>query len=128
MRRNLTKSEILRRREDIRRVFLSGREYRVSGVKIKSIKNNFAFTRVLITFVKKYGRSVDRNRAKRIVREIYRQMKEKIMPGYDIVFILFPGTYSFQDRFNQISEILGNSGLLQTSTLPRERDMRRNHG
>ena len=121
MRRNLTKSEILRRREDIRRVFLSGREHRVSGVKIKSIKNNFAFTRVLITFVKKYGRSVDRNRTKRIVREIYR-------PGYDIVFILFPGTYSFQDRFNQISEILGNSGLLQTSTLPRERDMRRNHG
>jgi ribonuclease P protein component len=115
MRRNLTKSEILRQRGDIRRVFRSGNENRVSGLRIKSIKNNFEFTRVLITFVKKYGRSVDRNRTKRIVREIYRQMKEKILPGYDIVFILFPGTYSFQDRYNQISEILEKSGLLQVS-------------
>lgn len=118
MKRNLTKPEILRKRKDIRRVFLSGKESGVSGLKIKAIKNNFVFTRVLVTFVKKYGKSVDRNRAKRIVKEVYRQIKDTILPGYDLAFILFPGAFSFQDRYSQISAVLNKAGLLQAKINP----------
>ncbi len=119
MRKNLTKEEILRKRKDIRLVYAEGKNCKVPGIKCKFIKNDFAFSRVLITFVRNYGNSVARNRDKRIVKEIYRQIKWDVLPGFDLVFILLTGNFSFIDRQAQILSILKKAGLLQTENQTR---------
>ena len=118
MRKNLTKKEILRRRKDIRLVFTEGKTCKVPGIKLKFIKNDFAFTRVLITFIRNYGNSVARNRDKRIVKEIYRHIKKDVLPGFDLIFILLTGNFSFNDRQMHILDILNKAGLLQTEQKP----------
>lgn len=113
MRKNLTKEEILRKKKDIRLVFATGKSGNVPGIKLKFIKNDFAFTRILITFKRNYGNSVTRNRDKRIVKEIYRQLKKDVLPGFDLIFILLTGNISFNDRQGRIIRIISNAGLLQ---------------
>ena len=36
---------------------------------------------------KKVGNSVQRNRARRLMREAYRTMDRRIAPGYDVIFV-----------------------------------------
>jgi ribonuclease P protein component len=44
-------------------------------------------TRIGITTSKKIGCAVKRNRARRIIREAYRQLKPEIIGGKDIIFV-----------------------------------------
>jgi len=50
-------------------------------------ENRTEQNRLGITVSKKIGNSVQRNRAKRIIREGYRLSEEKIKTGYDLVFV-----------------------------------------
>ncbi len=51
------------------------------------LKNKYGYNRVGFTVSKKVGKSVIRNRVKRLLRESYRLNEEKILQGYDIIFI-----------------------------------------
>ena len=111
MRRNLTKQEILRRKRDIDNLFRSGRRISVPGIKMVYTRNRLEFSRVFFTLVRKFGNSVQRNRAKRVFKEIYRIHKQSILPGWDIAFILFPGSYDFNDLGKQFDLLLKKTGL-----------------
>ena len=49
------------------------------------LPNNSKMNRLGISISKKYGKSVKRNRLKRLIKENYRQYEEYIKDGYDIV-------------------------------------------
>ena len=68
-------------------------------------------TRILVSPGRRYGNAVERNHIKRIGREIYRNHKFGIKPGYDIGFIFYPGSYTYDDRVNQILGLLKSSSL-----------------
>ncbi len=51
------------------------------------MKNRAGFCRIGITTSKKIGNAVQRNRARRVIREAYRQLAPQISGGYDIVFV-----------------------------------------
>jgi ribonuclease P protein component len=55
---------------------------------------------------------VDRNRARRRVREAYRLIKERIRGHYDIAFVLYPGDFSFSQRYQQVESLLRRSGVI----------------
>lgn len=50
-------------------------------------KNRFNKTRLGITTGKKLGNAVTRNRARRIIREAYRNVQNSLISGYDIVIV-----------------------------------------
>ena len=50
-------------------------------------KNRLHTNRLGITVSKKIGHAVERNRAKRVIREAYRLCEDRIKNGYDFVFV-----------------------------------------
>lgn len=50
-------------------------------------RNRLGRNRVGITTSKKIGKAVTRNRARRIIREAYRQLEPTVKPGWDLVFV-----------------------------------------
>ncbi len=56
----------------------------------------------------KYGKAVQRNRIKRIFRENYRNLEDKLEKGYDIVFLLKKDIKSEQISFKNIEKDMFN--------------------
>ena len=55
---------------------------------ILALQNNRSYSRFVVTIKKNKTNAVKRNRAKRIVREIYRTEKNNIPVGYDYFIII----------------------------------------
>ena len=51
------------------------------------LPNKEGINRIGIAAGKKFGNSVQRNRMKRIIREVYRVSREHMAEGYDIIFM-----------------------------------------
>jgi ribonuclease P protein component len=54
------------------------------------LKNGLPHNRLVITFTRKFGNAVRRNRARRLSREGYRLMQEQLKAGYDLVLLIYP--------------------------------------
>jgi ribonuclease P protein component len=111
MRRNLTRRERLKAKADLQRVFTRAASIETRGFKLLYIENALPWNRIAVCPVRGFRRAVDRNRQKRACREAYRQLKERIRPGLDLAFVLFPGDYDFHDRCRQLQTVLQRAGL-----------------
>jgi len=84
--------EHIKRRVELTRVFKKGRVVSCSGVKLFFLANDLPHNRIVITFARKYGNAVQRNRARRLGREAYRLMRGELATGYDVVLLIYPRT------------------------------------
>lgn len=119
MRKNLTKQEILRSKQDINRIFKEGRKFSTMGMRLIVVKNDLNFDRFIVIPAKHYGRAVDRNKIRRQVKEVWRNypnrlrqsMQSESTEGRDIAIIVYPGKvfdysllestiYSLLDKIN----------------------------
>lgn len=115
MRKSLTRSERIKKRSDINRLFSEGKSVSCFGAKLLYRKNDLHIHRIICIPAKKFGRAVDRNAVKRHVREIFRLHKERLNndDGYDIAIVVYPGkTYDYWKRNKQILTLFEKSGLL----------------
>lgn len=83
----MLKKEILRRNSDFSSIYKKGKSVGDRFVVVFSRKNNLPYNRIAFLASKKVGNSVTRNRARRLMKESYRQISEKLAVGYDIIFI-----------------------------------------
>lgn len=83
----MLKNNVLRKDADFDNVYKRGRSVGERYVVVFYIKNHRNINRTCFLASKKVGNSVRRNRARRLMRESYRLMKDRLPIGYDIIII-----------------------------------------
>ena len=112
MRRSLTRQERLRSGRDIKGLFSAARRVESRGVKLLFKSNGSPTTRFAVVVARGCGGSVRRNREKRLTREAYRSLKERVRPGYDLIFLHVRFGIAFAERRAIMAQLLGRAGLL----------------
>lgn len=77
----------LKERSSFRRVYGRGKSCVTDLVVVYVLPNRIDTTRIGFSVSKKLGKSVDRNRVKRLLREASRQVLPHIAMGYDVVIV-----------------------------------------
>ncbi|MEN6314006.1 MAG: ribonuclease P protein component [Clostridiaceae bacterium] len=83
----MKKTETLKKNYEFVRIYKKGKFFAGKHIVAYVLKNRFGTNRLGITANKKVGKSVKRNRLKRLIRESYRFLEDFIPPGLDIVFV-----------------------------------------
>ena len=83
----MLKKEVLRKKDDFDRIYKNGRSIGERYVVIFFQRNNLGYNRTAFLASKKVGNSVQRNRAKRLMKESFRLLQEEIKKGYDFIII-----------------------------------------
>ena len=83
----MLKKEVLRRKDDFTAIYRKGRSIGERYIVFFYRKNDLSYNRTAFLASKKVGNSVVRNRARRLMKESYRQIFERLAVGYDIIFI-----------------------------------------
>ncbi|NLC67658.1 MAG: ribonuclease P protein component [Clostridiaceae bacterium] len=80
----------LRNNRDFQKVYKNGKFYAGRYIVVYSLYNRLSdnINRIGITASKKVGKSVRRNKIKRLIKENYRLMEAMIKTGHDIVFVI----------------------------------------
>ncbi|HJQ71020.1 MAG TPA: ribonuclease P protein component [Blastocatellia bacterium] len=79
------KADRLLKRGAFRRVYDEGRKFQATYFIAFVLPNEDDLTRLGITATRKIGKSVERNRARRLVREVFRKNRWLVPQGVDIV-------------------------------------------
>ncbi|SRR5579872_4465998 len=82
------RSLFLKKSGDIERVKKTGRRLPTPLFNLVSCRSDMPHARVGVIVGKRLGGAVSRNRAKRLFRELARQVRGQLTPGYDL--LVFP--------------------------------------
>ena len=77
----------LRKQSEFLRVYKQGKSRGSRFAVILYRRNGLKFTRTAFVASKKVGNSVQRNRARRLMRAAYRAVEPNVKKGYDIIFV-----------------------------------------
>lgn len=88
----------LSKSSDFKRVFTKGKRTATPLFVIYSLRNHLPYSRLGIQVKARIGTAVRRNRIKRIVREVFRRIKEESPETLDLVFIAEKGLREIQFR------------------------------
>ncbi|NCB42058.1 MAG: ribonuclease P protein component [Clostridia bacterium] len=83
----MLKADVLRKKEDFTRIYRKEKSIPSKLVVLFYRKNQFPYNRKAFLASKKVGNSVQRNRARRLLKESYRQLEADIPQGWDFIFI-----------------------------------------
>lgn len=83
----MLKPNVLRNKKDFSALYNKGRSVGEKYVVLFFRKNGKAFNRTAFLASKKVGKSVIRNRARRLMKESYRALEGSLPIGYDFIFI-----------------------------------------
>ena len=102
----------LKKRYEFKQVQLSGRRIHTPHFLIVVQPNALQTTRLGITVTKKVGSAVQRNRIKRVVREVFRLNRPLFPASHDVVFIAKRGAHQI-DYASLLEEVRQAARKLQ---------------
>ena len=83
----MLKKEVLRKNEDFKRIYRRGKSVGERYIVLFYMKNGLSFSRHAFLASKKVGNSVQRNRAKRLMKESWKTVHQDLPEGYDYILI-----------------------------------------
>ena len=84
----MKKTEMLKKNYEFKNVLTKGKFYIEKEIEIFILKNNQKRNFLGIAVGTKNGKAFQRNKAKRLIREAYKNLEERIKNGYSIVVLL----------------------------------------
>jgi len=104
----------LKGRNEIREVFGKGKRVGCQGAKLFVLKNDLPHNRICFTFSRGFGAAVVRNRARRLGREAYRNLKPCLRCGYDLILLVYPESTmaTLAGYVGQLKHLFVRAGLL----------------
>ncbi|MBR6472574.1 MAG: ribonuclease P protein component [Firmicutes bacterium] len=83
----MLRNDVLRKQADFDALYKKGKSVGDKFVVVIHMKNGLDHSRIGFLASKKVGNSVMRNRARRLMKESFRLIRDEIPKGYDIVII-----------------------------------------
>jgi ribonuclease P protein component, eubacterial len=83
----MLKPNVLRNKKDFTAIYNKGKSIGERYVVLFYKKNNLTSNRTAFLASKKVGNSVLRNRARRLMKESYRELEQNLDSGYDLIWI-----------------------------------------
>jgi ribonuclease P protein component len=83
----MKKTVPLKKNYEFARIYKKGRFYAGRFIVLYVLKNNYRVNRLGIAINRKVGKSVRRNRVRRLIRECYRFYEEFLKDDLDLVFM-----------------------------------------
>ena len=80
--------EKLSGKQEFKKVFSEGKRFESENLLVFILKNVHDFNRPGIIVKKEIGNAVSRNRIKRRLREVFRQINRKLFQGCDIIILV----------------------------------------
>jgi ribonuclease P protein component len=111
MRRSRTRQERLRAGRDIKGLFATGKRVESRSLKLLFRSNGSPLNRFTVVVARGCGGAVKRNREKRIMREAYRSVKERLLPGHDLLFLVVRFGITYHERKSALEAVLKRAGL-----------------
>lgn len=84
------KKERIHFKKEFLDILKNGKKKENAQLKLYYKLNNLKYSRLGIIINKKFGKANERNKAKRIIRELFRTGKYDIKKGYDLIFYIKP--------------------------------------
>lgn len=81
------RKHVLRNQQHFNAIYKRGKSKGSKYVVVLYKQNGLDYTRVAFLASKKVGNSVQRNRARRLMKESFRQINRNLAKGYDIIFV-----------------------------------------
>ncbi len=92
----MSKITSLKKPAEFRYIYRKGASVVAPAFVIYAVRSRGKRARLGLTAGKKVGGAVQRNRAKRRLRELFRKHSDKIKPGYDFVIVLRAAAVKFK--------------------------------
>ena len=111
----MLKPNVLRRKKDFSVLYNKGKSVGDRYVVLFYRKNGLEYNRVAFLASKKVGNSVIRNRARRLMKESYRQLESNVGNGWDLIIIARNTINGIkcQDAFKSLKSALKRANLLE---------------
>ena len=106
---------MMRGQSDFKRVKRSGKSWAHPLAVLQVITNSLPYSRIGFVASRHVGNAVNRNRAKRLLREAFRRHGTSILPGRDLLLIARPSMKNCKvdDVISSVTYLLSQAELLK---------------
>ena len=118
----MLKKDVLRRIEDFSAIYSRGKSVGERYIVLFYKKNNLGYSRRAFLASKKVGKAVQRNRARRLMKESLRALADSFPQGYDYIFIARNTIVNSKcaDVKKSIEAAIKKTGLMKNSEKEKE--------
>jgi len=114
LKQNFPKSAKVRAKSEIDRIFRTGARFSCRGMVIRVAKNSLCEeSRAVFVTVRSFRGAVQRNKAKRIAREVWRLNRYRFIAGFDVAVVLYPELETFSECSSALLLLLRKAGLVR---------------
>ena len=103
------------KKTDISKVFDLSESIKISCIRLLYRRNGITWNRIAVVLRKGYGNSAERNRARRVIKEIYREIKNSLPCGYDFIFFLTDKITDYKTANEIMISLFKQAGLLDVA-------------